>query len=263
MDLGLQDKVVAVAAASKGLGRAVALRLAQEGAKVAICSRNPKAVQAAADDLASQTGAQVLGLEADLTQAQAGERFVNAAVDRFGGLDALVCNAGGPPAGTFEDFDDPAWQAAFELTLMSVVRLTRAAIPHLKQRGAGRIVNITSVSIKQPIDNLILSNSLRMAVLGLSKSLANEYGKDNITVNCVCPGYTETERLDELFQQRADQTNVSLEDVKTYIAGTVPLGRLGQPQELADLVTLLCSDRARYLTGAAIQVDGGVTKGYA
>jgi len=262
MDLGLKDKVVAIAAASKGLGQAVALRMAHEGAMIAICSRNQKALQVVADDLTSQTGAQVLALEADLTRADAAERFIDATVEHYGGLDALVCNAGGPPAGTFEDFDDAAWQAAFELTLMSVVRLTRAAIPHFKQRGAGRIVNITSVSIKQPIDNLILSNSLRMAVLGLSKSLANEYGGDNITVNCVCPGYTETERLDQLFQHRAAQMNVSLEDVKTYIAGTVPLGRLGQPQELADLVALLCSDCARYITGAAIQVDGGTTKGY-
>ena len=263
VDLGLKDKVVAVAAASKGLGQAVALRVAREGAKVAICSRNPKALQATADDLAAQTGAPVLALEADLTRAQDAKRFIDATADHYGGLDALVCNAGGPPPGSFEDVDDAAWQAAFELTLMSVVRLTRVALSHFKQRGAGRIVNITSVSVKQPIDNLILSNSLRMAVLGLSKSLANEYGGDGVTVNCVCPGYTETKRLDELFQHRAAQMNVSLEDVKSYIAGTVPLGRLGQPQELADLVALLCSDRARYITGAAIQVDGGTTKGYA
>lgn len=262
MDLGLQDKVVAVAAASKGLGKAVALRVAKEGAKVGICSRSEVSVKRAAAEIQSETGADVFPIAADLTTATSAERFVNETAEHFGGLDALVVNAGGPPAGTFADFDDAAWEAAFQLTLMSVVRLTRAAIPHFKQRGGGRIVNITSVSIKQPIDNLILSNSLRMGVLGLSKSLANEYGSDSITVNCVCPGYTETERLDQLLQTRANATNVSLEDVKSHLAQSIPLQRMGQPEELADLVALLCSERCKYITGAAIQVDGGSTKGY-
>lgn len=262
MDLGLKDKVVAVAAASKGLGKAVALRVAQEGARVGICARNAQGVQQAAQEISAQTGAKVFAIAADLTRAQDVQRFVDATAEHFGGLDALVCNAGGPPSGTFADFDDAAWEAAFQLTLMSVVRLCRAALPHFKARGAGRIVNITSVSIKQPIDNLILSNSLRMAVLGLSKTLANEYASERITVNCVCPGYIETDRLKELFQTRAAAMNVSLEEVKGYLAQTVPLRRLGQPQELADVVALLCSQRAGYLTGAAIQVDGGITKGY-
>lgn len=263
MDLGLQDKVVAVAAASKGLGKAVALRVAKEGAKVGICSRNEANVKQAASEIQSATGTNVFAIEANLTIAADAERFVNETADHFGSLDALVVNAGGPPAGTFADFDDAAWEAAFQLTLMSVVRLTRAAIPHFKQRGGGRIVNITSVSIKQPIDNLILSNSLRMGVLGLSKSLSNEYGSDNITVNCVCPGYTETERLDQLLQTRAAAMSVSLEDVKSYLAQSIPLQRMGEPEELADLVALLCSDRSKYITGTAIQVDGGSTKGYA
>ena len=263
MDLGLQGKVVAVAAASKGLGKAVALRLAQEGACVGICARSAESAQRAAKEIQAQTGARALAVAADLTRAQDAERFVEATAAQFGGLDALVCNAGGPPSGTFADVDDAAWEAAFQLTLMSVVRLCRAALPHFKARGAGRIAVITSVSIKQPIDNLVLSNSLRMAVLGLCKSLANEYASDRITVNCVCPGYIETDRLNQLFQARAAQMNASLEDVKGYMAQTVPLGRLGQPQELADVVALLCSARAGYLTGASIQLDGGITKGYA
>jgi len=263
MELGLAGKVVAVAAASKGLGKAVALRLAQEGASVGICSRSEANVARAAKEIEAQTGATVLATAADLTQAGEAERFVAATAERFGGLDALVCNAGGPPAGAFDDCDDAAWEQAFWLTLMSVVRLCRAALPLLKQRGGGRIVNITSISIKQPVDNLLLSNSLRMGVLGLSKSLANEVGEDHITVNCVCPGYTETERLDELFRGRAEQMNVGLDEVKRHIAQTVPLQRLGQPGELADLVALLCSERCQYLSGAAIQVDGGAVKGYA
>lgn len=262
MDLGLKDKVVAVAAASKGLGKAVALRVAHEGARVGICARSDAGTQRAAREIQAQTGAKVFPIAADLTHAQGAQRLVDSVAEQFGGLDALVCNAGGPPSGTFADFDDAAWEAAFQLTLMSVVRLCRAALPHLRARGGGRIVNITSVSVKQPLDNLILSNSLRMAVLGLSKSLASEYASDKITVNCVCPGYIETDRLNELFQTRAAAMNVSLEDVKGYMAQTVPLGRLGQPQELADVVALLCSQRAGYLTGAAIQLDGGITKGY-
>ncbi len=262
MDLGLNGKVVAVAAASKGIGKAIALRLAMEGAVLGICSRDLASVQQAADDIQAQTRAQVLAIEADLTQVADAEKFVNTTAEQFGGLDALVCNAGGPPAGVFSDFDDTAWDAAFELTLMSVVRLCRAAIPHFQQRGAGRVVNVSSMSVKQPIDNLILSNSLRMAALGLFKSLSNEYGQNNITFNTVCPGFTDTDRLTQLFQHRAEQANVSAEQLKDQTAQTVPLNRLGNPEELADLAALLCSDCARYVTGTAITVDGGFSKPY-
>ncbi len=262
MDLDLQDKVVAVAAASQGLGRAIAHRLAQEGARVAICGRDEGALKGAAQAIHADTGAKVLAIRADLTQADQVQQFVDEAAARFDGLDALVTNAGGPPAGNFLDFDDRAWGQAFQLVLMSVVRLIRAAIPHLKARGGGRIVNVTSVSVKQPIDDLILSNTLRTGVLGLSKSLSNELGPDGITVNCVCPGYTETGRLGELFARRGEATGLSADEVGARLAQSVPLRRLGQPEELADLVALLCSARAGYLTGAAIQLDGGTVQGY-
>jgi len=262
LDLGLQDKVVAVAAASQGLGRAIAYRLAQEGARVAICGRDEGALKGAAQAIHEATGAKVLAIRADLTQAEQVKQFVDEAAAHFSGLDALVTNAGGPPAGNFLDFDDRAWGQAFQLVLMSVVRLIRASIPHLKARGGGRIVNVTSVSVKQPIDDLLLSNTLRMGVLGLSKSLANELGPENITVNCVCPGYTETARLGHLFARRAEAAGLSADEVRTELAARVPLRRLGQPEELADLVALLCSGRAGYLTGAAVQVDGGTVQGY-
>lgn len=261
MDLGLKDKVVAVAASSQGLGKAVAVQLAREGAKLGMCSRSLDSVQQAAAQIQVESDVDILAMEADLSTSEAG-RFVDETAAHFGGLDALVCNAGGPPAGTFEDFDDAAWEAAFQLTLMSVVRLCRAALPHFKTRGGGRIVIIGSVSTSQPIDNLILSNSIRMAVLGLAKSLSNEYGPHNITVNCVGPGFTQTERLDQLFKHRAEVAGSTPEDVLNQTAKSVPMQRVGQPHELADLVTLLCSTRAGYITGTSIPVDGGATKGY-
>lgn len=262
MDLGLKGKVVVVAAASKGIGKAVAMRLAMEGAVLGICSRSQDDIERVAKEIQFQAGTQVLPIKADLTQAADVETFVNETAEHFGGLDALVCNAGGPPAGLFADFDDAAWESAFQLTLMSVVRLCRAAMPHFQKRGGGRVVNVSSVSVKQPIDNLILSNSLRMAALGLLKSLANEYGPDNITFNTVCPGFTQTDRLEQLFQHRAEQTDATAEALKNQTASNVPLRRIGEPEELADLAALLCSDRSRYVTGTAIQVDGGATHGY-
>lgn len=262
MDLGLNHKVVAVAAASKGIGKAIAMRLAVEGAVLGICSRSQDDIERVAKEIQFQTGTQVLPIKADLTQVAEVDTFVNTTAEHFDGLDALVCNAGGPPAGVFADFDDAAWEAAFQLTLMSVVRLCRTAIPHFQKRGGGRVVNVSSFSVKQPVDNLILSNSIRMSALGLFKSLSNEYGPDNITFNTICPGSTQTERLEQLFQHRAEQTGNTAEEMKRQAASTVPLRRIGEPEELADLAALLCSDRSRYVTGTAIQVDGGATHGY-
>jgi 3-oxoacyl-[acyl-carrier protein] reductase len=262
MDLELKDKVVAVAASSQGLGKAVAVQLAREGAKLGMCSRKLDSVQVAAAEIQTESNVDVLAMEADLSTLDDAGHFVDETAAHFGGLDALVCNAGGPPAGTFENFDDAAWESAFQLTLMSVVRLCRAALPHFIQRGGGRIVIIGSVSTSQPIDNLILSNSIRMAVLGLAKSLSNEYGPYNITVNCIGPGFTQTERLDQLFKHRAELTNSTPEEVLHQTAQSVPMQRVGQPNELADLATLLCSSRAGYVTGVSIPVDGGATKGY-
>jgi 3-oxoacyl-[acyl-carrier protein] reductase len=198
MDLGLAGKVGIVAAASKGLGKAVAMRFAQEGMKVAICARDAGTLNATAQEIARRTGAEVLPIRADVTRYDEIKNLVAETVRRFGGLDVLVTNAGGPPPGNFFACDDSAWEQAFQLTLMSVVRLCREAIPHMQKRGGGRIINISSVSVKQPIDNLILSNSLRLAVVGLAKSLANELAPMKITVNTVCPGPTQTERMEQL-----------------------------------------------------------------
>jgi len=261
MDLGLKDKIGIVAAASRGLGEAVAKRLAQEGMKLAICARGEERLKRTAEEIRSATGAEVLPIRADVTQAEEIKRLVEEAVGRFGGLDVLVTNAGGPPPGRFFDFDDTAWEEAFRLTLMSAVRLCREAIPHMQKRGGGRIICLTSVSVKQPLENLLLSNSLRLAVVGLAKSLANELASQAITVNCVCPGPIATERLEQLIEAQAQRQGLSLEEARRSWTRDIPMGRLGQPEELADLVAFLASENARFITGTAIQVDGGMVKG--
>jgi 3-oxoacyl-[acyl-carrier protein] reductase len=255
MDLGLSGKVGIVAAASKGLGKAVAMRFAQEGMKVAICARDASTLNATAQEIARRTGAEVLPIRADVTRYDEIKNLVAETVRRFGGLDVLVTNAGGPPPGNFFACDDSAWEQAFQLTLMSVVRLCREAIPHMQKRGGGRIINIASVSVKQPIDNLILSNSLRLAVVGLAKSLANELAPMKITVNTVCPGPTQTERMEQLFRAMGN-----VEEARRFWTKDIPMGRMGQPEELADLVAFLASENARYITGTVIQVDGGLVR---
>ncbi|MHB1134348.1 MAG: SDR family oxidoreductase [Chloroflexota bacterium] len=262
MDLGLRDKVAIVTAASQGMGKAVALGLAREGAKVAICSRRQEAISAAGEEIERATGSEVLALAADVTRPEDIERVVASTMQRFGRLDVLVTNAGGPPAGKFDDFaDDAAWQAAFNLTLMSVVRLVRAAVPHMRAQGGGRIINIQSLSVKQPIDSLILSNAVRPGVIGLAKTLSFELAGDNILVNNVCPGRIATARVTENDQARAQREGRSLEEVTKQQQATVPLGRYGQPEEFANMVVFLASERASYITGATIQVDGGLFRG--
>lgn len=256
MDLGLSGKVGIVAAASKGLGKAVALRLAREGMKVAICARDEGALRVTAQEISTLTKTEVLPIRADVTRSEDIKRFVAEAVNRFGGVDVLVTNAGGPPPGNFFACDDSHWERAFSLTLMSVVRLCREAIPHMQQRGGGRIINIASVSVKQPIENLILSNSLRLAVVGLAKSLAHELAPMKITVNTVCPGPTQTDRMEQLFRASGN-----VEEARRFWTKDIPMGRMGQPEELADLVAFLASENARYITGTVIQVDGGLVKG--
>jgi len=260
MDLELQGRVAAVAAASRGLGRAVAERLAREGARVAICARTEDALQQAAQEIQRQTGAEVLAVPADVSTPEGPKRFIAETLERFGHLDVLVTNAGGPPPGNFFDVSDAQWEAAFRLTLMSAVRLCREAIPPMQKQKWGRIVHITSVSVKQPLDNLLLSNSLRLAVIGLSKSLAVELAPYGITVNAVCPGPIATERLEQLIQAQAQMRGVSGEEARAAWTREIPLGRLGQPAELADVVAFLASERARFLTGVALQVDGGMVK---
>lgn len=260
MDLGLRGKVALVAAASRGLGRATAVRLAQEGMNVAICARNAELLQRAAEEIQSTTGAEVLAVPADVSNPEDVRKLVAKTQERFGRLDVLVTNAGGPPPGNFFDVSDGQWEAAFRLTLMSVVWLCREAIPRMKEQKWGRIVNITSVSVKQPLDNLLLSNSLRLAVIGLAKSLARELAPYNITVNSVCPGPIATERMEQLLQAQAQMQKISLEEAKAAWTREIPLGRLGHPEELADAIAFLASENAAFITGAALQVDGGMVK---
>jgi 3-oxoacyl-[acyl-carrier protein] reductase len=261
MDLGLLDRVAIVAASSKGLGKACALELAREGARVVICSRDPASLAAAAEEIETATGAEVLPVEADLTQDASIRQLVGEALDRFGRIDILVTNNGGPPAGYFADFDDEAWLAAHQLTLMSAVRLIRAVLPAMRAQRWGRIVNIASVSVKQPIDNLLLSNVYRPGVIGLAKTLSAQLAAEGITVNNVAPGYTRTDRVLDLAQARAASGDQTVEAVLAGTAANVPMKRMGEPAELAALVAFLASGRAAYITGATIQVDGGYVAG--
>jgi 3-oxoacyl-[acyl-carrier protein] reductase len=261
MELGLSNKVGLVAAASQGLGKAIATRLAQEGMKLTLCARGEEQLKKTAQEIQKSTHAEMLAIPADVTRHDQIQNLVQKAVARFGSLDVLVTNAGGPSPGRFLELDDTAWEQAFQLTLMSAVRLCREAIPHMQKRHWGRIIHVTSVSVKQPLENLLLSNSLRLAVIGLSKTLANELAVEGITVNAVCPGPMATQRLEELFAARAASRGISVEEMRRIWTKDIPLGRLGQPAELADLVAFLASDNARFITGTAIQVDGGMVKG--
>lgn len=261
MDLGLKDKVAIVAGASKGLGRAVAESLAAEGCKLAVCSRREESIEATAGEIASEFGVEVLPLAVDLSQAGAGERFVDATLERFGGLDVLVTNNGGPPAGTFADFGREDWLKAVELTLLPALDMVRQALPSLAQSGQGRIINMTSISVKQPIANLMLSNSIRSAVTGWAKTLAGEVGPKGITVNNVLPGYIQTERVGQILEHRAASGGISLEETMAAVTDSIPLGRLGQPKEFGDLVAFLASARAGYITGANYWIDGGLFQG--
>ena len=261
MDLGLKGKVALVAAASKGLGKAVAMELASEGARVAICARNEDTLRAAADEIGTKARSEVLAVVADVTVAEDVEGLVADTLTHFHHIDILVNNAGGPPAGYFLDFGDEDWQAAFELNLLSTVRLIRAVLPGMRQRRWGRVVNITSVAVKQPVDNLILSNAGRSGVVGLAKTLATQLAAEGITVNNVCPGYTLTDRVRSLAQAQAQRDGLTTDQVLARFANDVPMARLGQPEELAALVAFLASERAGYITGQSIAVDGGYVRG--
>lgn len=261
MDLGLKGKVACVAAASSGLGKASAFELAREGARVAICARHRDRLEQAAREIEAETGSEVLPVVADVTQPEDAAQFIQAAVDRWGRLDILVTNAGGPPAGKFEDFDEQAWLDAFNLNFLSTARLIYAALPHLRKAGGGRIIAITSVSAKQVLPNLILSNAVRAGVHGMVKSLAQELGPDNITVNAVCPGPILTERLQSLFQKAAETQGITIEEAQAGWVSQIPLGRLGQPAEFGAVVAFLASERASFVNGALLQVDGGMVRG--
>jgi 3-oxoacyl-[acyl-carrier protein] reductase len=257
MDLGLRNKIALVTASSKGLGRASAEALAQEGTKVAICARDEEILRATADEIASATRTEVLAIPADVTRVRDIEQVVKEVISHFGTLHILVTNAGGPPTGNFEDFDDTQWQEAFNLTMMSAVRLIRLAIPPMQDQQWGRIINITSLSVKEPIDNLLLSNSIRAAVHGMAKTLAGQLGQYGITVNNVMPGSIHTDRAEQLAQHQADQTGQSLTEILAEMGHQIPVKRVGQPEELGALVAFLASERAGFINGASIPVDGG------
>jgi 3-oxoacyl-[acyl-carrier protein] reductase len=261
MDLELNGLRALVTGASRGLGYAVALGLAREGAAVALNSRDSEKLSAASQALAKQTGATVVAAPGDVTDTAVPEKLVAQAAAELGGLDLLVTNAGGPPPGRFETFDDATWQRAIDLSLLAHVRLIRAALPYLRQSRAASVLTITSYSVKQPIANLVLSNSVRLATVGLTKSLALELGADGIRFNSILPAWTETERVYELMSARAKASGGSVEDEIARQAKDSPLGRMGKPEEFANAAVFLLSPAASYVTGVMLAVDGGMYKG--
>ncbi len=261
MNLEIHDKVALVTASSRGLGRAVALRLAREGAHVAICARGEEDLQKSASQIRAKTGQKVLAIPADVTDPEAAEVLVGRTLDRFGQIDALVTNAGGPLPGQFLDLTPQDWERTAELTLMSAVRLCYAAVPVMQEAGTGAILAMTSISVKQPVPNLILSNSVRMSVIGLVKTLADELGPFGIRVNAICPGWTRTARVEQLLDDRAMRNTTTPEKEADLLATDIPLGRLGTPEEFAKAAAFLISDAASYITGVSLLVDGGMYRG--
>ena len=261
MDLGIKDKVAIIAASSKGLGKAVAFGLAEEGVKLTIFSRGKEALIKTAEEIKSETKAEVLAIIGDVSKPDDVKEIVSQTVNKYGNVHILVNNAGGPPLGNFLNFSLEDWQKALKLNLLSTVYLTREVIPYMQNQKWGRIINITSVAVKQPIEGLILSNTSRAGVIGFAKSIANEFARDNILVNNVCPGRILTERIVHLAEERAKMGKVSTDDIMNSWEKDIPIGRIGNPKELADLVVFLSSERASYITGVTIQVDGGIVKG--
>ena len=261
METGLRNRVAIVAASSQGIGRASALALAAEGAHLALCARNPDALKAVAEEARRQHGVSVYTDTLDVADDHCVREFVEASHRQFGRIDICVTNAGGPPAKLFLETAMTEWDTAYQLNLRSIVSFAHAVLPYMQQRHWGRLVTITSMTVKQPVPELVLSNSVRAGVLGLVRSLATQFGADNITVNNVGPGYTATARMKELAESNARATGASAADYETQIAKGIPLRRFAQPEEIADAVVWLASERASYVTGQTILVDGGVYKG--
>ncbi|NLE99728.1 MAG: SDR family oxidoreductase [Anaerolineales bacterium] len=260
MDLGLQNKTALVTASSRGLGKALAIQLILEGSRVAICARSAESLASAVDEIRALTGQQVLAVQADVTKPAEVERLVEQTLDHFGRLDILVANAGGPPAGSFLSLTPADWQAACDLTLASTVHLCYAAIPPMQAQKSGTILAMTSMSVKQPLPNLVLSNSLRLAVIGLVKSLADELAPFGIRVNSILPGWTRTQRVEQLLADRANRNGTSVPEEEARITADIPLGRMGTPSEFAAAATFLVSPAASYITGTTLLVDGGLCR---
>jgi 3-oxoacyl-[acyl-carrier protein] reductase len=259
MDLGLTDQVALVTAASKGLGKAAALAFSQEGAKVAICARSDE-LDRTAEEIRSKTGGEVLSVKTDVTKREEIENLVQRTLDEYQRIDILIVNAGGPPPGNFQDLTPGDWRAAIDLTIMSAVDMCYTVVPHMLEQGSGSIVTTQSVSVKQPIDNLILSNSLRLAVIGLMKSMANEFGSKGIRVNSINPSYTYTERVQQLLEDRAARNNISVEEQAAKASAIIPLGRMATVEEYGKAIVWLASPAASFIHGHALMFDGGTAQ---
>jgi len=260
MELGIRGRVAIVAAASQGLGRAVAEELAGEGTSLVLCARGVETLKQTADQIREKTGATVLAVPADVANAADVRNLVRRGLEEFGHIDILVTNAGGPPTGQFESLTNETWEAAMRLTLFSTLELTRQVLPGMKEQCWGRILNITSIAVKQPVETLMLSNSLRAAATGFARTLANEVAKYGITVNNILPGYTLTDRVEELAETLAQKEGIKANEILERWQQEIPMRRLGQPREFAALAAFLVSERASYITGTSMQVDGGWIK---
>ena len=257
MDLGIKGRVAFVAAASKGLGRAVGEELAAEGVDLFLCARGSDALQQAANEIARSSGVRVIASAGDVSKSGDVSRLVREAIDQLGRIDILVTNAGGPPSGKFESLSAENWSEAVDLTLLSVVNLTREILPGMKERRWGRVINITSIAAKQPVEGLMLSNSVRAAVTGFAKTLSNEVAPFGITINNILPGYTRTERVEQLSAKTAEREGIPREQALSKWEGEIPMQRLGEPEEFGAAAAFLASERASYITGVSLPVDGG------
>ena len=259
MNLNLKNKNAIVCASSQGLGKAAAIDLAKEGVNLAICSRDQEKIDKAKEEILLKTehNIKIIAFKADLDSLEDIQIFLQEVEQSLGEVDILVNNTGGPPPSTFEQISDEDWQNAFNSTMMSAIRLSRALVPNMKKKEWGRIINISSVSVKTPVNGLFLSNSLRMGVLGWAKALADELAAHSITVNTVCPGYTRTERVEAILESQSSSSGLSKEEIEKTIADNIPMKRVGEAEDLAGLITFLASEKANYMTGLAVQVDGG------